>query len=926
MASPDLGVGFLQPEGKNVRGAMHLNGLVRGALDQPEVKIHLNGQGLGFQDVTLGTVDLEAKLDPQGTLHLDVFRLENQGSVVEGKGFVGVLDQNRQVQAHPTLDMNLSFQRVVLENFIDNDTFRGEANGSVSLTGKTASLKGNVVMEGKDLGYEDVEVGNLTAHVDLEKGVISLDQVQLKNGDSELNLSGTVQALDPQSGELLENPDLHVTVKGDAIYLQDFMDDVMGTLSIDGQINGSSKDPQGKLALRGQALLLDGQKIDALDLNARVDSAKVYVDDLVVKPAKGEQFLVKGWISRDRDYALEMTTDSIDLSHIHGLQEIMPINGALSMDLKGQGHLENPQVAGTADFRNLRLDGKALQDLACAISLKDQKANVSVDSDFNLEGLFHLDTKDFSLSARFEQTDLTPYLRLAKQDRIHGVLTGKAEIGGNASKAHTLQGEVNFSQLALFSGKTPLISARGGTASFHNQELLIPPVHVVLAKTGHLTLEGKGKVDGPLDFKAEGRIPMQIFQSFTDQVSEAVGDMALSATVQGHASQPDINVFGDLRNIGFFAPAMGQRLHKIKGKIQATTNTLVLEDCQGNLDTGRFAVSGKVDLEKFQPSQVDLKAQVSNLPVRLPNTLDIIVDGTLGVQGTKEASTLRGKVVMLEGTYYKDVELSLIEEDSRGRRKTLPVQQDIKTPFVRNMAFDVVVTHQKPFVVDNNVALLTVIPNLRLYGTMINPLISGRAEVDTGIITYQKEDFTVTQGVFDFVNPYRIEPTIDVKGEMKIRRWMIFLEVTGVPDNLKFILTSNPSETTEDIVSLLALGKTTGELIGEESGSFFSTTQMLSDVLGGAMGEEIKDATGLDEVKIGYTEGDTDDEEGGVDVSVGKKLSRRATVKYGVESKGAKTIQRVDVGYKLRQNLSVSSFQNTEGQFGGELIYRLEFR
>jgi translocation and assembly module TamB len=203
---------------------------------------------------------------------------------------------------------------------------------------------------------------------------------------------------------------------------------------------------------------------------------------------------------------------------------------------------------------------------------------------------------------------------------------------------------------------------------------------------------------------------------------------------------------------------------------------------------------------------------------------------------------------------------------------------------------------------------------------------SGRAEVESGIITYQKEDFTVTQGVFDFVNPYRIEPTIDVKGEMKIRRWMIFLEVSGVPDNLKFILTSNPSETTEDLLSLLAFGKTTRELIGDESGSSFSTTQMLSDVLGGALGEELKDATGLDEVKIGYTEGDDDDEEEGIDVSLGKKLSRRTTVKYGVESKGAKTVQRVDVGYKLRQNLSVSSFQNTEGQFGGELLYRLEFR
>jgi autotransporter translocation and assembly factor TamB len=926
LASPDLGVGFFQPEGKHVRGALHVNALVKGSLDQPEVELRLGGQGLGFQDVTLGNVDVEAKLDPSGTLHLSTLRLENQGSVMEGQGFVKILEQNRRVQKNPTMDVNLLFRDVVLEHFIDSESFRGRADGSVTLTGEITRIKGNVVIEGKDLGYEDMALGNLTAHVGLEKGIISLDKVQLINADSQLSLAGTVQALDLESGEFLQNPDLNVTVKSEAIHLEDYVDDLTGTLSVKGRIRGPAKEPQGELTLRGHALQMGGQKIDTVLLTSRFDGGRVHVDPLVVKPVEAAQILVKGWISRDKDYALEMTTDGIDLSHVHRLQEVLPLEGTLSLDLKGEGSFKNPHVTGIAGFRNLHLEDKALQDLACNISLKDQEAKVSVDSDFGLEGTFHLNTKDFSLSARFEKTDLTPYMRLAKLEGIHGVLAGKADLAGNVAAPNTIQGEVDFSQFDLFSGTTPLVRASACQASFRDQQLLIPRVQVDLAETGHLTLEGKGKVDGPLDFKADGLIPMQIVKSFTDHVSETTGAVALSATVQGHSSQPRINVIGDLNNIGFLVPTMAQRVHNIQGKIRATTKAIVLEDCHGNLDAGQFAISGNIDLDQFQPSEVRLKAQVESLPVRLPNILDIMVDGKLDVQGTREASMVRGKVTMLEGTYYKDVELSLIEGNSPRRRKTLPAQQEITDPFLRNMAFDVVVTHRKPFLVDNNLALLTVKPDLRLYGTLNNPLMSGRAEVESGIITYQKEDFTVTQGVFDFVNPYRIEPTIDVKGEMKIRRWMIFLEVSGVPDNLKFILTSNPSETTEDLLSLLAFGKTTRELIGDESGSSFSTTQMLSDVLGGALGEELKDATGLDEVKIGYTEGDDDDEEEGIDVSLGKKLSRRTTVKYGVESKGAKTVQRVDVGYKLRQNLSVSSFQNTEGQFGGELLYRLEFR
>jgi autotransporter translocation and assembly factor TamB len=715
-------------------------------------------------------------------------------------------------------------------------------------------------------------------------------------------------------------------VKGDPIRLQDFSEDMTGTISLNGFIKGPAAGPRGELTLQARALHVAGQKIDAISLSSHFDRDRFWVEQLMVHPVADEQIRVEGWVSRDKSYGLKIATSNTDLSHIHGLQEVLPLQGILSFDFQGEGRLEDPHMEGVAGFRKLRLNGKDLEDLVCNISVKEKEAKVFVDGDVALEAQLQLDTNDFSLAARFEQADLAPYFQLVHMSGMQGVLTGKAHVAGNVKSWRTMQGEVDFSQLDLYSGKTPLARGRALQASFRDHELQILPFHLDLAQTGHLTVEGKGKVDGPLDFKIDGRIPMQIIQAFTRHIDEATGSMALSATMQGHTSEPRINIVGEFNNMGFLVPAMAQRLQKIEGKMRATHKAVVLDNCRGNWDTGLFAVSGSIGLEQFQPSEMNLEAQVSKFPVRLPNTLDIIVDGDLKMQGNADASTVQGKVTMLEGTYYKDVDLSLITGSEYERRRPLPVQRNITEPFLRNMALDVVITHRKPFLVDNNLALLTVKPDLRLYGTLQNPLMSGRAEVESGMITYRKEDFKVTQGVFDFVNPYRIEPTIAVKGEMKIRRWMIFLEVTGVPDNLKFIFTSNPSETTEDIVSLLALGKTTGELIGDDSGSSFSTTEMFSSVLGDAMGEELKNATGLDEVKIGYTEGTGSDEEGGMHVTLGKKLSRRTTVKYGVETKGAKRIERVDVGYKLRENLSVSSFQNTEGQFGGELLYRLEFR
>jgi len=209
---------------------------------------------------------------------------------------------------------------------------------------------------------------------------------------------------------------------------------------------------------------------------------------------------------------------------------------------------------------------------------------------------------------------------------------------------------------------------------------------------------------------------------------------------------------------------------------------------------------------------------------------------------------------------------------------------------------------------------------------MNQPLISGRAEVESGTVYFQKNEFNVKKGVFDFINPYKIEPTIDIQSEVKIRKWTVFLEISGTPDTLRFDMTSDPSEREEDILSLLISGKTTQELIASEGGSSFSPGQMLADVLAETAQKEIKDATGLDFVALEYNEAKDAEASDEVKVTVGKELSRRATIKYGVQTKNAKVIQKVITEYKFFEKLLMNAFQDTEGNYGGGIQLRLEFR
>jgi len=81
------------------------------------------------------------------------------------------------------------------------------------------------------------------------------------------------------------------------------------------------------------------------------------------------------------------------------------------------------------------------------------------------------------------------------------------------------------------------------------------------------------------------------------------------------------------------------------------------------------------------------------------------------------------------------------------------------------------------------------------------------------------------------------------------------------------------------------------------------------------------------EVETGAAE-ETDDADKAerIRVTVGKQLSPRFTIKYSVEATGGETIQRATSEYRFFEHVLASGFQDTAGVYGGELLFRFDFR
>jgi autotransporter translocation and assembly factor TamB len=135
-----------------------------------------------------------------------------------------------------------------------------------------------------------------------------------------------------------------------------------------------------------------------------------------------------------------------------------------------------------------------------------------------------------------------------------------------------------------------------------------------------------------------------------------------------------------------------------------------------------------------------------------------------------------------------------------------------------------------------------------------------------------------------------------------------------------FALSSSPPEKDPDILSILLFGKTRAELERGEIVSPMSADRLLMQVLSQTFGRDIRTVTGLDELQLQAEEIDN------IKLTMGKQLTRRLGTKYSVETQKGDFVQRAAAEYRILENISLTGYRDTEGAFGAQMQFRLEFQ
>jgi translocation and assembly module TamB len=772
---------------------------------------------------------------------------------------------------------------------------------------------------GERLRYGDVTLGDASLEASLDSGgTMNMSRFSLVNRSSEIDISGSSRLYRAGAGGTGGGRPLSLNIRRFDINLADFRDSMAGRVTLGGAVSGSVEKPLGSVRLSAGDMDLGFQKFSAINIEARMSGGNIYINPCTIDFAPGEAARADGMITTKGAYRFTMAIDALTLGRTPLLKSA-GLDGNLSMMLSGEGTMGNPRAKGTITIRQPRYGDRAFDDFLVNISIADRMIRVNGKLNFDCAGYYDVAGRNFRIALNFNRTDLSPFLSAAGNPGLNAMITGAVTASGNTRRLPGMELSADISKFEVFSGTRELIRAKALRATVRNSVLSLPPATITLLDSGWIRLSGSGPIQRAVVIDSEGVIPAEIAGWFNNYLTNASGLVRFTTSLRGDIRRPVLNAGITLQDIGFDMPYAENGIRGLSGAITVAPGLVTITGVRGSLGRGTIGLKGHIGMRGLSPMNAALNFEANNAGISVPDMLDLDFNARLNLSGTRDRAFVRGDVTILRGLYYQDLVVHPFR-DILKREKAVKRNAEGEKSFLDRIRLDIALVNRNPFEIDNNIARLTINNNLRFFGTAAHPVLNGTLRVETGSLFYLGKEFAISSGKIDFLNPYRTDPVMDIRGSSQIQNWNVLVGLSGRPDDLKFDLSSQPVLDSSDILSLILIGKTKG---GKSS---LSAGQLISQALALTYGDEIKKKTGIDSIGITTPAEKGKNTSRNYSATIGKSINDRITYyqTIGKDEGGVKTSTTIE--YKVFDTILIDSLYDSTGKIGGGVRYSRSFR
>ena len=695
-----------------------------------------------------------------------------------------------------------------------------------------------------------------------------------------------------------------------------------GAVNFSLQASGTENNAQG----RGQMSLTGGEAygypIKTLTSDLVLANHEAALENIHLEALGGVLVGSAGYNLNNRQLRSDLRGDNVDLEKITALQAVpLQERGTVSFTLKTSGTVEQPMVDAHVEVANLVFNDEAAgglvidavthgSKLQLTARSKFPKASLALDGTVEMKGDMESD-----LQLQFSQIDIDPLLRAELKGRItnHSALAGHASIAGPLRRPSALKGAMRVDDFHVEVEKIPIHSDGPIELAFANEVVSVQRL-TLAAEDTNLSVGGTVdfKGDRPLNLYAKGHVNLALVHVLDDDIT-SYGSTDADITVRGTLAKPVMNGRVVVAHAGFSVIDLPAGLGELNGTLVFNQDRLEVERLSGRVGGGQVNFSGFITFANT--IGFDLTTNGTDIRFRYGG-VSVTADQTLHLGGTLRGSTLSGDITITRFAQIPSMDIA-------GAFVNQPVEVPNPASPLNNLRLDVRIVSAPELTVQTSLAKLSGDADLRLRGTAMRPVLLGRINIAEGDINLNGTKYHLDRGDITFANPVRIDPILDMEATTRVRDFDITIGLHGTLEKLTTTYRSDPPLSSDDIIALLAFGRTQEESnlagrntgLGEGAGSL-----VLGEAINNMVSNRVSKLFGVSSIRINPSVGGADNNPS-ARLTIEQQVSKDVTLTY-ITNLTQSAQQVIQFEYNINTEYTVQGIRDENGVVSFDLLIR----
>ncbi len=736
-------------------------------------------------------------------------------------------------QADLGLDIAVAADAVDLSDFgaISGLPWSGLGQARVTVTGPAPSITVEGQLTLRDFKLSGYSLGVVQSPVRYHADVLSFPSIAAQKGQTQYfgDVALSFLAAGLHARAALQLPDGRVEDMVDLLAdLSPVMENLQGgvltgRLSALAAVDSPASRLNGVIAARVRDTRYYERRLGAADVVARFDDGEA----LVLEPTRFEGSL--GVLAVDGRWDFEGPLDYRLALERGSLAELVDPAGADALPVGG-GFVAKATVGGDTD--RIKMDGWVSSSdvtwrqrvlgpmhLVATLAGRDVQAHGTLFPGVKATlAMLAADEWPFTSQVELKLGDLSPFLPESAASLAVRV-GGQVALSGPMRHRDKVHAVATLTELSLSRGEVSASNVEPVRAAWRAGAIEVSSLEMK-GPTTELTAAGHW---GPtaVDLKTRGSVDLRLLSSLVSTVERTQGRLDFTAAFSGPVKAPTLAGNAELVDVRLGVKGQDLQVRALSGHADFSESRVLVRDVQGFLNDGRVRVRGDLRLEDLSLRTVELQADVEDVTVQVQPEVPVTLTGAL-LLASRDAQRyqLSGGLDVVRFRYAQPLAL----ESLLARARAAPVPNDAKPN--EWLRLDVDLRAGNDVRIDNNLARAKLLGKLKLAGTNVKPVLSGVIETGEGAQAFFRNNtYAVQRGLLQFNGLW---PTFDLSAQTQVREYLVSVKAFGRFEDPKVSLSSEPSLSDADIVSLLTLGVTSRERLTERSGAGLAAEALLS--------------------------------------------------------------------------------------------------